>query len=83
MVLAYLDDLNERISLAHARPAEGPPMRTKLIKIEPVLEQWREHRAALLPPPPPVEPALRTRRQRLVAWLTRRSGEPSAESTTA
>lgn len=63
LVLAYLQDLNERISLAHARPAEGPPMRTKLIKIEPVLTQWREYQASRVPvrPVPVAEPKPRRR----------------------
>jgi hypothetical protein len=46
-VRGYLDDLNARISHAHAWPPEGPPMRTKLVKVEPILEQWREYRASL------------------------------------
>jgi hypothetical protein len=75
MVLAYLSDLNDRISLAHARPAEGPPMRTKLVKVEPLLEQWREYRASLRPARPPVVPVAGPRRRRLTGWLTRRSGE--------
>ena len=47
-VLAYLTDLNRRITQAHARPAEGPPMRTKLVDVEASLEQWRGYRAARL-----------------------------------
>ena len=62
-VRAYLEDLNQRIRLAHARPAEGPPMRTKLIKLEPVLAQWRQYRASLTPPAP--EPAPEPPRRRL------------------
>lgn len=62
-VVAYLEDLNQRIRLAHARPPEGPPMRTKLIKLEPVLAEWREYRASLrpLPPAPPIEPSRKRR----------------------
>ncbi len=62
LVLAYLEDLNARISRAHARPQIGPPMRTKLIKIEPVLADWRDYRASLSPPKP--EPATEAKPKR-------------------
>jgi hypothetical protein len=45
---AVVDDLNERISAAHARPQIGPVFRVKLVAVEPAIEQWRSDRAALL-----------------------------------
>lgn len=45
---SYLDDLNHRITMAHVRPAEGPPMRTKLVNVDELLERWRAARAAQL-----------------------------------
>ena len=45
-VRGLVDDLNERISRAHAQPQVGPPFRVKLVKVEVAVQQWREARAA-------------------------------------
>lgn len=73
-VRSYLEDLNQRIRLAHARPAEGPPMRVRMLAIEPVITEWRAYRATLTPPPPPA-PVAPPRRRR---WFGRQS-KPGAE----
>lgn len=44
---AVVDDLNRRISEAHARPQLGPVFRVKLVPVEPAIEQWSVDRAAL------------------------------------
>ncbi|HEX2905150.1 MAG TPA: DUF1992 domain-containing protein [Jatrophihabitans sp.] len=71
----YLADLNQRIRLAHARPAEGPPMRVKMLAIDPVLAEWRAYRASLTPPPAPVQA---TRERRRLFRRRRREGGRAA-----
>jgi len=61
-----VEDLNERIDEAYARPQVGPPLRVKRVKVEEALERWRATRPAAPPPaPPPV--AVRARRR----WFRR------------
>ena len=50
-----VDDLNQRIDEAYARPQVGPPLRVKMVKVEAALERWRA--AQRVPPPPPAQPA--------------------------
>jgi len=69
MVLSYLDDLNRRINKAHARPQIGPPMRTKLVKVEPLLEAWREHQVELAR----VKPAPAPAPEKPTRWYRRRT----------
>ena len=67
-----IEDLNRRIAHAHSLPADGPPMRVKLVNVEAALNDWREHRkSALLPPQPLAAAAPSTRPQRR-SWLRRR-----------
>ncbi len=40
-------ELNTRIDVEHARPQTGVPFRVKRVPVEPAVEQWRAHRAAL------------------------------------
>ncbi len=40
-------ELNARIDAEHARPQTVPPFRVKRVAVEPAVEQWRAHRAAL------------------------------------
>ena len=39
-----VEDLNERIRLAHRRPQEGPPLRVWTRDVEALVESWRKHR---------------------------------------
>jgi hypothetical protein len=63
-VRAIIDDLNDRISRAHAQPQVGPPFRVKMVKVEPLVQQWRELRAeqAAATPPPSAPTAVHRRR---------------------
>jgi hypothetical protein len=49
-VRAMIDDLNDRISRAHAQPQVGPPFRVKIVKVEDTVQQWRASRAAAQTP---------------------------------
>jgi Domain of unknown function (DUF1992) len=68
---ALVDDLNERIDQAYARPQVGPPLRVKKVKVDAAMAQWHEMQAALaaaapaLPAVPAPDPVLRRR------WLRR------------
>ena len=64
---ALIDDLNERIDRAYARPQTGPPLRVKKVDAEALLARWRAEHAPVAPPPAP-EPAVRPRRR----WFGRR-----------
>jgi hypothetical protein len=61
-----VEDLNGRISRAHARPQVGPPVRVKTVNVEDAVQRWREERAVLAPAPRPTPepPAPRRRRRR-------------------
>jgi hypothetical protein len=73
-----IDDLNTRIKQAHARPADGPPVRVKLVKVEVTIDAWRQGRAEVPLPPrapePPERPASTERPspRRGPGWLRRR-----------
>ncbi|WP_375501348.1 DUF1992 domain-containing protein [uncultured Jatrophihabitans sp.] len=41
-------ELNARIDAEHATPQDGLPFRVKRVPVEPTVEQWRAHRAALV-----------------------------------
>jgi Domain of unknown function (DUF1992) len=68
-VRQVVEELNTRIDRAYARPQVGPPLRVKKVKVDEVLETWRETRAALAPPPAPVATAPQPRRRR--RWFRR------------
>jgi Domain of unknown function (DUF1992) len=60
---AIVDDLNERIDQAYARPQVGPPLRVKRVNVDAALERRRAAlAAAVLPPPPPSSEPVRRRR---------------------
>jgi len=61
-VRALVDDLNERIDAAYARPQVGPPLRVKKVRADDVLERWRAAHPS--PPPPPPVAAVRAPRRR-------------------
>jgi hypothetical protein len=69
-----IEDLNERIAHAHAQPADGPPMRVKIVNVDAALDQWRSDvadavRSAVVEPVrAPAQPE-RARRRR---WFGRR-----------
>ena len=72
-------ELNTRIDVEHARPQDGPPFRVKRVRVEPTVEQWRAHRAALdevrtaaAAAEVPDEAAPRRRR-----WSRRRGAQPA------
>lgn len=44
-VRAIVDDLNARISRAHALPQTGPPLRVRTVPVDGTVEQWRAQRA--------------------------------------
>lgn len=68
---AVVEDLNERIRRAHARPQDGPPVRVWPVDVESLVTTWREARAeAADPAPEPPVPAPAPRRRR---WLRRSS----------
>lgn len=46
-----IDDLNARINRAYARPADGPPMRVKLVDVEAVISEWRRRTERSVAPP--------------------------------
>jgi len=62
-----VEDLNQRIDEAYARPQTGPPLRVKKVNVEAALERWRATRPA--PPPPAPEPAVEPRPRR--RWFRR------------
>lgn len=65
---AVVDDLNDRISKAHAAPQVGPPLRVKLVDAEAAIATWRESRAVIAaarPSSPALEPPAVRRRRRL------------------
>lgn len=68
-----VEDLNQRIDDAYARPQVGPPLRVKRVNVEAALERWRAARPVALPPAPPAV-AQPTRRR----WFQRRGGSPAA-----
>jgi Domain of unknown function (DUF1992) len=70
---AVLDELNQRIDEAYARPQIGPPLRVKRVNVEAALERRRQALAALAPPPPPTVEPERARRR-----LWRRRSRPEA-----
>lgn len=72
-VRAYLADLNTRIEAARRGPQIGPLMRTRVIDVEPTVEQWR----ARQPVPAPTEVGPRRPAPRDRWWRGRRPG-PSA-----
>ena len=43
-VRRHVEDLNERIRQAHARPQVGPPVRVRPVDVEAALQQWRDSR---------------------------------------
>lgn len=57
-VRSLIDDLNERIDRAYAKPQVGLPMRAKRVDVAAILQQWREGRAVLDagPRPTPQQP---------------------------
>ena len=52
-----VDDLNQRIDEAYARPQTGPPLRVKKVRTDEVLARWRDARE---PDPPALPPAAPT-----------------------
>jgi hypothetical protein len=56
-VRGLVEDLNGRIDQAIRAPQQGPPMRTRPVDVEAVVEEWRASRPAPEPPPAPSEPA--------------------------
>jgi len=62
-----VEDLNQRIDEAYARPQTGPPPRVKKVNVEAALERWRATRPAPRPPAP--EPAVEPRPRR--RWFRR------------
>jgi hypothetical protein len=71
-VRSIIDELNERIRMAHRRPQDGPPMRVWIVDVERAMHRWeagRQELAAQRPAPPPLpEPTPPPRR-----WWQRRS----------
>ncbi len=70
-VRQLIEDLNARIRQAHARPADGPPVRVKMVNVDAVLDQWRTEMAATpaapVQAPAPAQPDQARRR-----WWSRR-----------
>jgi hypothetical protein len=44
---AVVEELNARISAAHAAPQTGPPLRVKLVDVDAAVAEWRAARAAI------------------------------------
>jgi hypothetical protein len=69
-----VEDLNERIDDAYARPQVGPPLQVKRVNVEAALERRRNALAAAAPPPsdplPTRQPAAAARVRR--RWWRRR-----------
>ena len=63
----YVEDLNDRIRQAHARPQVGPPVRVRPVDVEAAVRQWRDARPTPAPEPVAV-PAPAARRR----WFGRR-----------
>src|SRR3954451_22758132 len=62
-----IDDLNQRIDEAYARPQVGPPLRVKKVRGDDVLARWRAARASAPAPAAEVPPPPRRR------WFRRRA----------
>jgi hypothetical protein len=70
-VRRIVDDLNARITSAHALPADGPPMRVKIVDTEATIREWQSRRDAAVPPSsaaPSRSPQRRKHRGRL-GWF--------------
>jgi hypothetical protein len=61
---AMIDDLNQRIDEAYARPQTGPPLRVKKVRVDETLARWRAARTAAEPAPAPPAPTANNRRRR-------------------
>lgn len=59
-VRELVEDLNNRIAQAIRAPQQGPPMRTRPVDVEAVVDEWRAARPA--PEPEPVPPATQRKR---------------------
>lgn len=67
-----IEDLNQRIDEAYARPQlTGPPLRVKKVRVEAALERWRAAQPPAVPPAPPPAPVPTVPRRR---WWHRGSG---------
>jgi GrpB-like predicted nucleotidyltransferase (UPF0157 family) len=73
-VRRLVDDLNKRITRARALPAEGPPMRVKLVDPEATVSEWRQRTAESTRPSavPSAESAGPAPRRRLFRRRSRR-----------
>jgi len=59
-----VEDLNQRIDEAYARPqVSGPPLRVKKVRVEAALERWRAAQPPAPRVPPPPEPVAVPRRR--------------------
>lgn len=79
-VRAVVEELNERISRAHAQPQVGPPLRVKLVDVENAVLLWRSIRAAATVPPPATTPPPAGRGNRS-SRLSRRRDRRRADSS--
>jgi hypothetical protein len=53
-VREILEDFNHRVKIDRLRPAVGnlPPLLARTVRVDEVVERWRELRASVAPPPP-------------------------------
>ncbi|MCU1656162.1 MAG: hypothetical protein JWO57_818 [Pseudonocardiales bacterium] len=68
-VREIVEDLNQRIRIAHRQPQVGPPMRVRTVPVDKAIEQWRRASADLAVTPEPESRAEATPRRR---WFGRR-----------
>jgi hypothetical protein len=69
-----IEDLNERIAHAHAQPADGPPMRVKIVNVDAALDRWRSDVAEAVTPAAvePVRAPAQPKRAHRHRWFGRR-----------
>jgi DnaJ-like protein len=75
-VRAVIEDLNQRIDEAYAKPQLGPPLRVKKIPLDATLARWSELRPELPAPPEPTPDATPPQRR----WRLRRQRAPKSPS---